>query len=437
VSEGYLDVATVGLYTLLFMFILMMAGVPIAYALGFSALCAGLLAYGGTVLPKLGMGPFRFMYNPSWTPLPLFVLLGTLMAETKIGDDLFDATSKWLSRIPGGLVAAGVIGEAVMAAVIGTSAATIVVVGKTAVPAFEKHGYNRNMGLGALLAGGVLGPLIPPSATMIIYGVLAELSIGQLFIAGVIPGILLMAMLAIPTVIWCWTHPKYGPAGISYSWRERFGSLRNVWPVVVVILAILGSIYFGVATPTESAGVGVVVMLAIAVIFYGLRWKSLRDSLIEATLVNAMIMFIVLGAYFFTYMIGSANIATRLNDLIVDIGMSPILVVISINVILIILGCLIDPITITLLTVPIFVPLIIQVGYNPLWFGVMFVINTEIGLITPPMGINLFAIKTIFDIPTSDLLKGVTPFLLIEIVFLGIIIAFPQISLWLPSTMIG
>ena len=432
-----MEAATIGLYTLLFMFILMMAGVPIAYALGFSALCAGLMAYGGTVLPKLGMGPFRFMYNPSWTPLPLFVLLGTLMAETQIGDDLFNATSKWLSRIPGGLVAAGVVGEAIMAAVIGTSAATIVVVGKTAVPAFEKYGYNRKMGLGALLAGGVLGPLIPPSATMIIYGVLSEMSIGQLFIAGVIPGIILMLMLAVPVILWCWFKPKWGPPGTSFSWRERFSTLRNVWPVVVVILAILGSIYFGVATPTESAGVGVIIMLIIAVVFYGLRWKGLRDSLIEATLVNAMIMFICLGAYFFTYMIGSANIATRLNDLITTLHMSPIMVVISINVIILILGCLLDPITITLLTVPIFVPLIIQVGYDPLWFGVMFVINTEIGLITPPMGINLFAIKTVFNISTSDLLKGVTPFLLIEIAFLAVIIAFPQLSLWLPGTMMG
>lgn len=432
-----MDVATVGMYTLLFMFILMMAGVPIAYALGFSALCAGLFAYGGIVLPKLGMGPFRFMYNPSWTPLPLFVLLGTIMAETRIGDDLFGATSKWLSRVPGGLIASGVVGEAIMAAVIGTSSATIVVVGKTAVPAFEKYGYNRKMGLGALLAGGVLGPLIPPSSTMIIFGVIAELSIGQLFIAGIIPGIILMAMLAVPVILWCWWKPNWGPPGQSYSWRERFSSLKNVWPVLVVMLAILGSIYFGIATPTESAGVGVVIILIIAVVFYGLRWKGLRKTLIEATLVNAMIMFICLGAYFFTYMIGSANIATRLSDLVVNIGMAPILVVISINFILLILGCLIDPITITLLTVPIFLPLITQVGYNPLWFGVMFVINTEIGLITPPMGINLFAIKTVFNIPTGDLLKGVTPFVLIELVFLAIIIAFPQLSLWLPGTMTG
>jgi C4-dicarboxylate transporter DctM subunit len=244
-------------------------------------------------------------------------------------------------------------------------------------------------------------------------------------------------MLAVPTILWCWWKPNWGPPGQSYSWGERFGSLKKIWPVVMVMLAILGSIYLGVATPTESAGLGVVVILIIAVAFYGLRWKGLRECLVEATLVNAMIMFICLGAYFFTYMIGSANIATKLSDVINAMGMSPIFVIISINVILIILGCLIDPITITLLTVPIFVPLIIQVGYDPLWFGVMFVVNTEIGLITPPMGINLFAIKTIFNISTKDLLQGVVPFLLIEIAFLAVIIAFPQLSLWLPGTMIG
>jgi tripartite ATP-independent transporter DctM subunit len=418
------------------MFMLMMAGVPIAYALGFSALVAGLFAYGGPVLPKLGMGPFRFMYNIAWTPLPLFVLLGEIMATTKMGEDMFEAGSRWLSRLSGGLVAAGIVGEAVASAVIGTSAATVIVVGKTAVPAFEKYGYNRKMGLGALLAGGVLGPLIPPSTTMIIYGVLAQQSVGQLFIAGIIPGVILTLMLAIPVIIWCRLKPEYGPPGTSYSWKEKFSSLKNTWPVIIVTLAILGTIYFGIATPTESAGVGVVVILIIAVAFYGMRWKRLKQSLVEATLVNAMIMFICLGAYFFTYMIGSANIATRLYDLVVAFNLSPLMVVILINIIILILGCLIDPITITLLTVPIFVPLIVQFGYDPLWFGVVFTVNTEIGLITPPMGINLFAIKSVFNISTADLLKGVTPFLAIEIVFLAVIIVWPVLSLWLPAQMI-
>jgi tripartite ATP-independent transporter DctM subunit len=431
-----MDTTTIGLYTLLFMFILMMAGVPIAYTLGLAALCAGLLAYGGGVLPKLGMGAFRFMYNINWTPLPLFVLLGEIMASTKMGEDMFEAGSKWLSRVPGGLVAAGIVGEAVGSAVIGTSMATIVVVGKTAVPAFEKYGYNKKMGLGALLAGGVLGPLIPPSTTMIIYGVLAEVSIGQLFIAGIVPGVILTLMLAVPVILWCWWKPSYGPAGRSYPWRERFRALRNTWPVLIVIAAILGTIYFGIATPTESAGVGVIVIVIIAYLFYGMRWQGLKKALIEATLVNAMIMFICLGAYFFTYLIGSTNIATKLGDLVTTLHMSPLLVVLMINVILIILGGFIDPITITLLTTPIFIPLIVQAGYDPLWFGVVFTVNTEIGLLYPPIGENLFAIKTVFNTSTGDLIKGVLPFLAIETIFLLIIVIWPVLSLWLPAQML-
>lgn len=432
-----MDAASIGFFTLLFMIILMMVGIPIGYTLGFCALCAGLLVYGGSVLPKLGMGAFHFMYNPAWTPLPLFVLLGEIMAATSMGADMFEATSKWFSRIPGGLVAAGIVGEAISSAVIGTSMANIIVVGKTAVPAFEKYGYNRKMGLGSLLAAGVLGPLIPPSATMIIYGVLAEESIGQLFIAGIIPGIILTLMLAVPVILWCWWKPSWGPPGRGYSWKERLIALRNIWPVFIVVMAILGSIYFGVATPTESAGVGVVVIVIVAVLLYGMRWQGLKKSLIEGTLVNAMMMFLCLGAYFFTYLIGSTNIATKLGELVMAWQLSPLMVVISINIIIIVLGCIIDPITITLLTVPIFVPLIIQAGYDPLWFGVVFVVNTEIGLITPPVGENLFAIKTVFNMPSMDLLKGVSPFLVIEFVFLLFLILWPELSLWLPSKMLG
>jgi C4-dicarboxylate transporter, DctM subunit len=419
------------------MFLLMMVGVPIVYSLGFSSLLAGLIAYGSSVLPKLGMGAFHFMYNVNWTALPLFVLLGEVMASTAMGDDLFNAGSKWLSRIPGGLVGAAVVGEAVGSAVIGTSLATIIVVGKSAVPAFEKYGYNRNMGLGALLAGGVLGPLIPPSTTMIIYGVLAGESIGQLFIAGIIPGIILTFMLIVPVILWCWWKPGYGPAGQSFTWKDKFRSLKNIWPTLVIIVAILGSIYFGVATPTESAGVGTVIMVIIAMTLYRMRWKGLKKALIEATLVNAMIMFLCLSAYFFTYLIGSSNVAVKLGELVTWMHLPPLAVILMINVMLIILGGFIDPITITLLTVPIFLPLVIKAGYDPLWFGVVFTINTEIGLLYPPIGENIFAVKSIFKTPSSQLFKAIAPFLAIETIFLLFIILWPSLSLWLPAHMIG
>jgi C4-dicarboxylate transporter DctM subunit len=432
-----MDITTIGLLTIIGMLFFMMMGVPIAYSLGFCGLVAGLVAYGGGCLPKLGWTPYFFLFNQSWTPLPLFVLLGTIVGETGIGKDLFKAAMNWLSRVRGGLVVAGVMGEAAMASVIGTSAATVIVVGKVAVPEFERYGYNRKLGLGALLAGGVLGPLIPPSATMIVYSVLAELSLGRLFIAGIIPGILLAIMLSLPVILICTLKPEFGPPTGSVSWRERFSSLKRIWPVVFVMLCILGSIYLGIATPTEAAGFGCVIVIIIAVVFFGLRWDGMRSSMIEAVVVNSMIMLILVGGSYFTYMIGSANIAKYLYNVVEVFGLAPWQVILSINFILLVLGCLIDPLTITLLTVPIFVPLILQVGFDPLWFGVVFVINTQIGLITPPMGIDLFAIKTIFDIPTGEILRGVTPFLIVELIFLAIIIAFPDISLWLPGTMMG
>lgn len=432
-----MDPILITLLAVVGLFIFMMLGVPIAFTLGFTAVLAGLLAFGTSVLPKVGWTPFHMLFNLAWTPLPLFVLIGSLIAETTMGTDLFKSAMKWMSRVPGGLIASCIIGEAVMAATLGTSAACIMVVGKVAVPEFDRYGYNRPIGLGALLAGGVLGPLIPPSATMIIYSCLTETSLGHLFIAGVIPGILLAGMLVSLAVMICWARPQYGPPAESYSWREKFVSLSKVWPVVVVILSILGSIYLGIATPTESAGVGCVVVLLLAVFLFGLRWNGLRRAIIEAAIINGMIMFIMVGASFFTYVVGSGNIAKFLADFVHTANLSPWMVIIFINIVYLISGFILDPLTITFLTIPIFFPLIISLGFDPVWFGIMFVVNTQIGLITPPMAIDLFAVRIVFDIPSGDIIRGVTPFLIIEIVFLAIIIIFPQITLWLPSMMVG
>jgi C4-dicarboxylate transporter, DctM subunit len=419
------------------LFVLMMFGVPIVYSLGFSAVIAAFLAYGFPSFHIVGSTPFNVLFNLAWTPLPLFVLLGAVIAESGMGKDLFRAAANWFSRIHGGLIVAGIVGEAALASTVGTSAACIIVVGKVAVPEFEKQGYNRGFGLGALLAGGVLGPLIPPSATFIIYAVLTNVSLGKLFIAGILPGLLLILFLAVPAVLLSTFKPGLAPNTYSVSWGERFSSLKGAWPIVLVMFSILGFIYFGIATPTETAGVGVFVALLIAVIFFKMRWKGLRAALMEAATINSLIIFIIIAASFFTYVVGSTNVAIYLQNLIGSSGTPVWMVIVIINVILLILGCIIDPITITLLTVPIFVPMILSLGLDPIWFGVVFCVNTQIGLITPPMGTDLFAVKTIFNIPTMDILKGVTPFLIFEIIFLGIISTFPTISLWLPNMMVG
>jgi len=432
-----MDPTIISLLCILGLFIFMMLGVPIVYSLGFIAVFSGLIFLGTGTLYKVGLSPFSTLFNLGWTPLPLFVLLGAIIAESGMGKDLFRAAANWLSRVRGGLIVAGILGEALLAATLGTSAAAIIVVGKVAVPEFEKQGYNRGFSLGALLAGGVLGPLIPPSATMIIYAVLTNVSLGRLFIAGIIPGIILVFFLSIPAIIICYLKPGLAPQTYRVSWKERFSSLKGVWPITLVMFSILGSIYFGIATPTETAGVGSFIVLLIAVLFFRLRWEGLRRALIETATVNGLILFIIIAASFFTYVVGSTNIAKHLHTFVESESIAPWQVIVVINIIYLILGCLIDPITITLLTIPIFVPLIISLGMDPIWFGVMFVVNTQIGLITPPMGVDLFAVKTIFNIPTGDIIRGVIPFLISEIIFLALIAAFPPISLWLPNMMIG
>jgi len=430
-----MDFTTAALVCVLGMLFLMLMGMPVIYALGFTAITVSFFAFGVPHLEKVGWTTFSTLYNINWTPLPLFVLIACLIAETKIGEDIYYAARSWLSRVPGGLIVTSIWGEAAMAASVGTSTAAILAVGKVAEPEFKRYGYDKGLAMGGLCCGGVLGPLIPPSAGMIIYGVLSETSIGHLFIAGMIPGILLAFMLAAVAIIICWRNPSLGPPVGGVSWGQRFSSLKKVWPIVVVMLSILGTIYMGIASPTEAAGVGCVVVMIIAVTVFGLRWEGLKRALIETAILNGMILFMMVGAWLFSYVIGSSGVAKTITSFVTSAGFSPWLVIISINILLLILGCFIDAITIMLLTVPLFVPVIVALGFNPIWFGVLYVVNMQIGLITPPMGLELFLMRTAFDIPVDKLLKGVLPFLVVLFIFLAVLIAFPQISLWLPGMM--
>lgn len=430
-----MDFTTAALVCVLGMLFLMLMGMPVIYALGFTAVVVAFFAFGAPSLEKVGWTTFSTLYNINWTPLPLFVLIACLIAETKIGEDIYAAARSWLSRVPGGLIVTSIWGEAAMAAAIGTSTATILAVGKVAEPEFKRYGYDKGLAMGGLCCGGVLGPLIPPSAGMIIYGVLSETSIGHLFIAGMLPGLLLAFMLAAVAIIICWRKPALGPALGPVRWGQRFSSLKKVWPIVVVMASILGSIYFGIASPTEAAGVGCVVVFIIGVTVFGLRWQGLKRALTETALINGMILFMMVGAWLFSYVIGSSGVAKTITSFVTSADFSPWLVIISINILLLILGCFIDAITIMLLTVPLFVPVIVALGFDPIWFGVLYVVNMQIGLITPPMGLELFLMRTAFDIPVDKLLKGMLPFLIVLFIFLAILIAFPEISLWLPGMM--
>ncbi len=431
-----MDYTTAAILCVIGMLFFLMLGVPIAYSLGFVSIIVGFFAFGSASLQKVGWMTFQLLFNLNWTPLPLFTLMACIIAETRIGEDLYRAARNWMSRVPGGLITASIWGEAGMAAAIGASGPTIIAVGKVAVPEFERYNYNKGLGLGALTCGGVLGPLIPPSATMIIFAILANVPLGRLFIAGIVPGLVLAIMLSIVPIILCSRNPTLGRAAGGVSWSVRFSSLKKIWPVALVMVCVLGSIYLGVATPTEAGGVGCFIVLVVAVASFGLRLKGLYRAMLETALINGMILIIFVGASFFSYVIGSSALTGQLSDLITSLDVAPIFVIISIMVVLLLLGCFIEGITIMMLTIPIFVPLVLELGYDPLWFGILYVTNMEIALITPPMGINLFMVRNTFNIQTVELLRGILPFLGVLIIFLVIMVAFPQLSLWLPGMMI-
>jgi C4-dicarboxylate transporter DctM subunit len=419
------------------MILMMLIGIPIAFSMLVPALVIGIITYGFPVMDLLGRTTFSFLFRDALAPLPLFFLLACIIAETEVGDELFGAASKWLSRVPGGLVAASVIGEAAMAAIMGHSGGCIITVGKVAVPQYEKYGYDRGFALGALCCGGVLGPLIPPSTTMIVLTLFAEVSLGRLFIGGIVPGILLTIMLASTAIFMAWRNPKLGPPAGHYTWREKFGSLKRLWLIALIIFSILGVIYLGIATTTEAAGFGCVASLIIAIAAYKFRLLQLKRSLYEAALITGMLILVIIGASFFTYVVGSGGLGKSLANAVMDIGMSPIGFIICINILYLLLGCIMDTMTILLLTLPIFVPAVTALGFDLVWFGILVVVNMQIGLITPPLGLDLYIMRNTFGIPTNVLLRGVIPFLIVLLVFLAILVAFPQITLWLPGMMMG
>ncbi len=430
-----MDYGLAAILCIVSMVFFLILGVPIAFALGFSAVVFGTLAFGPMALYKMGLATFSLFYNYSWTPLPLFVLMACVITETAIGEDLYRVARNWVSGLPGALISASIMGEAMLASTVGVSGAAIVAVGKVAEPEFKRYGYDRNLALGGMMCGGVLGPLIPPSTPLIIYGVIANVSVGHLLIAGIIPGVLLAIMLAIVPIIICWRNPKLGPAGGSVSWITRLVSLKKVWPVIAVLVAIIGSIFFGIATPTEAAGIGCVVIILIAVTVFHLRWKGLYRAMVEAAVINSMMLVIIVAASFFSYMLASAGVGDFLGSLVTSLSVPPIVIVIAIMILYLILGSLFDSITITMLTIPIFAPLLTTLGFDLVWFGILYVVNLEIGLITPPMGVNLFFVRTVFNIKTGDLFKGAVPFLITLVIFLFIVLFVPDLSLWLPEMM--
>lgn len=372
----------------------------------------------------------------AFSALPLFILMGNFINRAGISGELYAACNAFLGHKRGGLAIATIVACGGLAAVSGSSLATSATMAKVAMPPMRQYGYADSLATGSIAAGGTLGILIPPSIILVIYGLITESDIGALFIAGIIPGILGVVgyTIAIQVVTRIW--PEMGPAGKRYSWRERFVELRKTWGIVTLFAVVMGGIYGGVFTPTEAAGIGASGAFLFALIRRRLTFPLLFEILLESVRTTTMIFIIIIGALVFANFVNIAGLSSGLGEWIQGLNMAPIFVVLVVMLIYIVLGCVLDSLSMILLTVPTFFPLIIGLGYDPIWFGIIVVVVTEISLITPPVGLNVFVLRaTVPDVPLATVFRGVTPFWCADIVRLIILVLFPAISLFLPELM--
>jgi C4-dicarboxylate transporter DctM subunit len=423
--------------------LIMLTGMPIAFALGIIAVISILLFLDPVQFDMLGEFIFSSLNEFTLLAIPLFVFMGALFAGSRASGDLFETAQKWTARLPGGLAISSVVACAIFAALSGSSPATAAAIGKTAIPQMQKRGYSNAVATGAIVAGGTLGILIPPSVVLILYGIAVEQSIGKLFVAGVIPGIILTILFCVWIAIAVIFERKgvsvSSPEGASYvmtySWKDRFTSLLKVIPFLMLIFGILFSLYAGLATPSEAAAVGAFLSIVMIVVIYrSLTWKKLVNMLLESTKESTMILLIIAFSALIGTVMSFLSIPQDLANVIIGLDVSKWVVLILINIFLLVLGFFIPPAAIILMTAPIIFPIITGLGFDPIWFGIIMTLNMEAGLITPPVGLNLFVVKGIApDIPTSDIIKGSIPF--VGVIFLAITLftIFPEIVTWLPN----
>lgn len=418
--------------------VLIIIGIPVAFSLGILSLALVLIFLGPNQLIVFSTTAFGQIDNFALVAIPLFIFMAEVILHSGVSTDAFDMLAKWTSRLPGGLAVAAQLTCTLFASVCGASTATAAAVGSIAVPEMTNRGYDKRLTCGSIAAGGALGALIPPSIYMIIYGTLVEESIGQLFMGGVIPGLMLSGMFIAFIVVRCAIRPDLAPLAQDVTWADRWRSLYKVWAILFLAAAMLAAIYFGIATPSEIAGVGCFLALAIGFAYRRLTWEALKGAFLSTCRITCFIGWILVAATVFGYILSFLQLPQQLSEWLVAQSASPYLVILGINVLLIFLGCIMDPAGILLVTIPILVPVIKALGFDPVWFGVMFVVNMELAQITPPLGLNLFIIKSIAppDVTLKDILIGAWPFMILDLIGLALVIIFPQIILWLPSTML-
>jgi len=426
---------TAGLIGLGLLFAAFLFGLPVFTSLiliGYVGMCY--LRGPDAGLSIMGSSPFSTVSHYTFSVIPLFVLMGEFCFYSGIGRDLYDMAYKWVGHLPGGLSMGTVGACGGFAAVCGDSMATAVTMGTVAIPEMQRYHYDPKLAVGCVAAGGTLGVLIPPSLAFILYALLADQSIAMLFIAGILPGILLILLFMASIYLRARRNPELGPPGPKTTMKEKISSLKGVWATLVLFAIVIGGMYIGVFTPTEGGGIGAFGAFIIGVARRRLDRHGILSSLLEAGKISAVCIGILLGAQVFGVFMAASKLPMELANYVTTLPVSPLLILIAILVIYLLLGCLMPAIPMLILTVPIFYPVVTGMGYDPIWFGVIMVLMFEMAVITPPMGINVLALQTVTqDISLSDMFRGVIPFLLAMIFCVGLLIIFPGIALFLPS----
>jgi C4-dicarboxylate transporter DctM subunit len=368
--------------------------------------------------------------------VPLFILMGNFVTRAGMSKELYRAGHTFVGHLRGGLAMATVLACGGFGAICGSSIATAATMTKVAYPSMSDHHYSDELAVGTIAAGGTLGILIPPSTIMVIYGIMTNTSIGKLFAAGILPGVVAIALLCMAVQYICWRDPESGPKAERATWRERFEAFKGVWAVVALFVIVMGGIYGGVFTATEGAGIGAFGAFCFALARRALSPRALLDVLVESSRTTAMLFMILVGALIFANFINYTTMPADLKAFVSNYQIHPMTVIIAICVIYVVLGTAMEELSMILLTVPVFFPLVVGLGFDPVWFGILIVVVVQIGLISPPVGMNMFVVKSMLPrIATATIFRGVTPFVVAEVVLLAVLVAFPWISLVLPRLM--
>jgi len=433
-----LDPIIAGVIGTVLVFILLFLGMPIAFALmlvGFAGI--SYLASIEAALPIAARTVYEVSAYYPYTVIPLFIVMGGFAGSSGMTKDLYSAFDKWFRKLPGGLGIATIGACAGFAAVSGSSVATAATMGTVALPEMKRFNYHPRLATGTVAAGGTLGFLIPPSIGFIVYGMLTEQSIGKLLVAGMIPGLILAVAYMAIVVVWVKLNPSIAPVSPeAVSWREKFSALLGVWEPLAIFLLVMGGIYGGLFTPTEAGAMGATVLFLVAIIKRKLNRQNLVGALLEAVRISVMVLFLVAGANVFSYFLALSTIPMKVAGWAAALEVSPYLIHTIIIVIYLFLGCFLDAISMMVLTMPVIYPVILALGFNPIWFGVIAVLMMEAGLITPPMGLNIFTVAGVAkDVPIETIFRGVAPFLLSIFAIVILITIFPQLALFLPNMM--